>query len=181
MGFLTLTLWLVSLQVVLDKGNNADWFNAPWICWTFAFSIVAGICFFISQMKNKESLVDLSVFKDKNFFTGTIIQIVMQGVLYASLAILPQFLQNMLGYTAFLSGATMMPRGIGALISIALCSVLSDRIDKRILVITGLTLLGVSTFIFGSLNLQISSINIVIPNFIMGMGMGLSMIPIITI
>ncbi|MCM1010219.1 MAG: DHA2 family efflux MFS transporter permease subunit [Fusobacterium sp.] len=181
MGFLTLTLWLVSLQVVLDKGNNADWFNAPWICWTFAFSVVAGICFFISQMKNKESLVDLSVFKDKNFFTGTIIQIVMQGVLYASLAILPQFLQNMLGYTAFLSGATMMPRGIGALISIALCSVLSDRIDKRILVATGLVLLGVSTFIFGSLNLQISNINIVIPNFIMGMGMGLSMIPIITI
>lgn len=181
MGFLTLTLWLVSLQVVLDKGNNADWFNAPWICWTFAFSVIAGICFFISQMKNKDSLVDLSVFKDKNFFTGTIIQIVMQGVLYASLAILPQFLQNMLGYTAFLSGATMMPRGIGALISIAICSVLADRINKKFLVGTGLVLLGVSTFIFGSLNLQISNINIVIPNFIMGMGMGLSMIPIIAI
>ena len=94
-GFLTLALWLITLQVVLDKGNNADWFNATWICWTFGASVVFGIAFFLSQMFNKESLVDLSVFKDKNYSAGTVIQIVMQGVLYASLAILPQFLQNM--------------------------------------------------------------------------------------
>lgn len=180
-GFITLSLWLITLQVVLDKGNNADWFNATWICWTFGFSVVFCIAFFISQLLNKDSLVDLAVFKDKNYSAGTIIQIVMQGVLYASLAILPQFLQNMLGYTAFLSGATMMPRGFGALAAIGLCSFLADRINKRILVAVGLTLLGTSTFIFGSLNLQIASINIVIPNFIMGLGMGLAMIPIIAI
>lgn len=180
-GFFTLAFWLITLQIVLDKGNNADWFNATWICWTFAVSVVFGIAFFLSQLFNKDSLVDLSVFKDKNYSAGTIIQIVIQAVLYASLAILPQFLQSMLGYTAFLSGATMMPRGFGALISIAICSVLADRVNKKFLVITGLMLLGVSTFIFGSLNLQISSINIVVPNFIMGMGMSLTMIPIIAI
>ena len=180
-GFITLALWLITFQTVLDKGNNADWFNATWIRWTFGASVVFCTAFFVSQMVNKDSLVDLSVFKDKNYSAGTVIQIVMQGVLYASLAILPQFLQNMLGYTAFLSGATMMPRGIGALIAIATCSVLADRINKKILVATGLVLLGVSTFVFGSLNLQIASINIVIPNFIMGLGMGLAMIPIIAI
>ena len=129
-GFITLSLWLITLQVVLDKGNNADWFNATWICWTFGFSVVFCIAFFISQLLNKDSLVDLAVFKDKNYSAGTIIQIVMQGVLYASLAILPQFLQNMLGYTAFLSGATMMPRGFGALAAIGLCSFLADRISR---------------------------------------------------
>ncbi len=180
-GFFTLSMWLITLQVVLDKGNNADWFNAPWICWTFGASVIFGTWFFISQLMRKDTLVDLSVFKDKNYSTGTIVQVVIQGVLYASLAILPQFLQNMLGYTAFLSGATMMPRGFGALMAIGFCSVLADRINKRILVIVGLILLGVSTLILGNLNLQIASINIVIPNIIMGLGMGITMIPIIAI
>ena len=81
----------MTLQVVLDKGNNADWFNAPWICWLSALSCVMGIAFLISQLKNKEALVDLSVFRDKNFLIGTGVQIVMQMVLLASLAILPQF------------------------------------------------------------------------------------------
>lgn len=103
-GFFYLTIWLVTLQTVLDKGNNADWFNAPWICWTSAVSLVACVLFFHSQLTNKDSLIDLSVFKDRNFSAGTIVQVVIQAVLYASLAILPQFLQSMLGYTAFLSG-----------------------------------------------------------------------------
>ena len=71
-GFFLLTAFLASLQIVLDKGNNADWFNAPWICWTFGISAVACILFFHSQITNKDSLVDLSVFKDGNFFFGTL-------------------------------------------------------------------------------------------------------------
>lgn len=180
-GFLFLTMWLVSLQTVLDKGNNADWFNAPWICWLSAFSVVSCILFFHSQITNKNSLVDLSVFKDRNFCAGTIIQVVIQMVLYASLAILPQFLQSMLRYTAFLSGFSMMPRGFGSMVAMLLCASLSNRVDNRILVIIGLSLLGGAGLAFGSLNLQISNMNIAIPNFIMGIGMGLSMVPIMNL
>ena len=96
-GFFMLTVWLLTLQVVLDKGNNADWFNAPWICWLSGVSCVTGAAFLISQIRRKDSLVDLSVFKDKNFLIGTLVQIVMQAVLLASLAILPQFLQALMG------------------------------------------------------------------------------------
>ena len=180
-GFFYLTIWLVTLQTVLDKGNNADWFNATWICWTFGVSVVACILFFHSQLTNKDSLVDLSVFKDRNFSAGTIIQVVIQAVLYASLAILPQFLQSMMGYTAFLSGATMMPRGFGSMLSMLITGTLSNKIDNRLFVMLGLALIGGSSLIFGSLNLQISNMNIAIPNFFMGMGMGLSMIPIMNL
>lgn len=180
-GFFYLSIWLITLQTVLDKGNNADWFNAPWICWTSAVSVIACILFFHSQLTNKESLVDLSVFKDQNFSAGTIISVVIQAVLYASLAILPQFLQSMLGYTAFLSGATMMPRGLGSMTAMVMTASLSNRIDNRLLVGMGLALLGISTLVFGSLNLQISNMNIAIPNFVMGMGMGLSMVPIMNL
>ena len=180
-GFFYLTIWLVTLQTVLDKGNNADWFNAPWICWTSAVSLVACVLFFHSQLTNKDSLIDLSVFKDRNFSAGTIVQVVIQAVLYASLAILPQFLQSMLGYTAFLSGFSMMPRGFGSMTAMLLTASLSNKVDDRILVIIGLSLLGGASLTFGSLNMQISSMNIAIPNFIMGIGMGLSMVPIMNL
>ena len=148
-GFFYLTIWLVTLQTVLDKGNNADWFNATWICWTFGVSVVACILFFHSQLTNKDSLVDLSVFKDRNFSAGTIIQVVIQAVLYASLAILPQFLQSMMGYTAFLSGATMMPRGFGSMLSMLITGTLSNKIDNRLFVMLGLALIGGSSLVSG--------------------------------
>jgi len=180
-GFLYLTIWLVTLQTVLDKGNNADWFNAPWVCWTFGVSMIACILFFHSQFTNKHSLIDLSVFKDRNFSAGTFIQVVIQAVLYASLAILPQFLQSMMGYTAFLSGATMMPRGFGSMTAMVICATIPNKVDDRIMVAIGLALIGGASLVFGSLNLQISSMNIAIPNYFMGMGMGLAMVPIMNL
>lgn len=180
-GFLYLTLWLVTLQIVLDKGNDADWFNTPWICWTTAASILFAILFIVSQFKQKESLCDLTVFKDKNFSSGTLMQFVMQGVLLASLALLPQFLQGMMGYDAYLSGLSMMPRGLGCFLSMILYGLVANKIDNRILVVIGLTLLAVAGWVLGFLNLQISQFNIEFPNFLYGLGMGLSMIPIITL
>lgn len=179
-GFFLLTVWLATLQVILDKGNNADWFNAPWICRLTVICVLSGFLFFVSQMK-KESLVDLRVFKDLNFSAGTIIQVVIQGVLLASVAILPQFLQSVMGYTAFLSGLTIMPRGIGALTSMVLFGILSTRVDNRLLAVVGLALIGTAGLEFGFLNLQISSMNIAVPNFIFGLGMGFAMMPLVSL
>ncbi|MDR1327160.1 MAG: DHA2 family efflux MFS transporter permease subunit, partial [Heliobacteriaceae bacterium] len=120
-GFLYLALWLITFQVVMDKGNNVDWFQAPWICWTLLVSVIAAALFFRSQIGKKDTLVDLSVFKDRNFAAGTLIQVIIQAVLYASIVILPQFLQGLMGYTAYLSGLTLMPRGIGSLIAMGIC------------------------------------------------------------
>lgn len=180
-GFFTLSLWLLTLQIVLDKGNNADWFNATWICWLSALSCISGIAFLVSQLKRKDSLVDLSVFKDKNFFIGTAVQVVMQAVLLASLAILPQFLQALMGYDAYKSGLSMMPRGLGALMATILCGTMSNKVDNRLLVMIGLIFIGSGSWMLGDLNLQISTMNIAVPNFLFGLGLGLAMIPIITL
>ena len=180
-GFFFLTFWLICLQVFFDKGNNADWFNATWIRWIFTLSCLSAVCFFISQMRKKETLVDLSVFKNKEFVIGTFIQVVMTAVLYASIAILPQFLQSMMGYTAYLSGLSMMPRGIGSMSATILCAFIADKVDKRKLVCAGLICLGSASLFFGFLNLQIAQINIMLPNCLMGFGIGLSMVPIINL
>ena len=169
------------MQVFFDKGNNADWFNANWIRWIFSISCISAVCFFVSQAVRKETLVDLSVFKNKEFVIGTFIQVIMQSVLYASIAILPQFLQRMMGYTAYLSGLSMMPRGIGSLSATIICAFIADKVDKRKLVVVGLACIGSASLIFGFLNLQIAQINIMVPNCLMGFGLGMAMVPIINL
>ena len=177
-GFGLLIAWLVSLQIVLDKGQNADWFQAKWICWLSAISVISMIGFIISQIKNKASIIDLSVFKDKNFASGTLVLVVVNGVMYASMAIMPLFLQNLLGYSAFLSGYALMPRGVGSLIGILLSGTLSNIIDERILGTVGLLCLGVAGLMFGGLSLQISMMNIIIPNLVFGVGIALCFLPL---
>ncbi|MFA7658260.1 MAG: DHA2 family efflux MFS transporter permease subunit [Candidatus Gastranaerophilaceae bacterium] len=180
-GFGFLILWLVCLQVVLDKGQNNDWFNAPWICWTFTVSMFSMIAFVISQLVNSKSILDLKVFKDKNFAFGTVLLVLISAVLYSSIAIMPLFLQNLLRYSAFLSGYSMMPRGIGSVAAIIVTGIFAKKIDDRLLIAIGLALLGTSSMMFGNSNLQISMINILIPNFIFGAGMGFCMIALSTI
>ncbi len=180
-GFFMLIGWLTCMQIVLDKGNDADWFGTTWVCWLTFFAVVFATWFFYIQSTKKDSLIDLRVFKDRNFFFGTVVQVVMQGVLLASLAILPQFLQGLMGYDAYLSGLAMMPRGIGALMTVIFIGTIGSKINNKLLVMMGLGLLSFSSFMLCELNLNIATMNIVIPNFIMGIGMSMSMIPIITL
>lgn len=180
-GFGFLILWLVCLQITLDKGQNNDWFNTPWICWTFAVSMFSMVAFVISQLTNDKSIIDLRIFKDKNFAFGTVLLVFVMGVLYASIAIMPLFLQNLLRYSAFLSGYSMMPRGVGSVVAIIITGAFAKKIDDRVLIAIGLSLMGVASLMFGGSNLQISMINIIVPNFIFGGGMGLCMIALSTI
>ncbi len=180
-GFFLLTIWLVTLQIILDKGNNADWFNAVWVRRMAIVCVLAAIFFFISQLKRKNTLVDLSVFKDKNYSVGTLVQVVVNLVLLASMAILPQFLQTLMGYNAYLSGLTMMPRGAGSLTSVLLSGALANKIDNRLLLCVGLICIGIAGFQLSELNLDISMTSISVPNFILGLGMGFSMVPSIAL
>ncbi len=180
-GFFFLTVWLATLQVVLDKGNNADWFHAAWVVRVSIISVISLIMFVTIQLNSKKPLIDLSVFKDRNYLIGTFVQVIMQAILLGSLAILPQFLQMMLGYDAFLSGLTVMPRGFGAMTATILYAIFSNKVDNRILCAIGVILMGIAGLSFGFLNLDIATINVAIPNYIYGLGMALAMIPIITL
>jgi len=180
-GFGFLISWLVCLQLVLDNGQNNDWFNSPWICWTFAASMLSMLAFVASQLLNSKSIIDLSVFKDKNFLFGTCLLVLVMAVLYSSLAIMPIFLQKMLRYSAFWSGYSMMPRGIGSVIAIIISGAFAQKVDDRVLIGIGLALLGTSSMMFGGSNLQISMINILVPNFIFGLGMGFCIISLSTL
>lgn len=180
-GFLWLCVWLIPLQIVFDKGNDADWFNATWICWLTAIAVLGGILFFISQLKGKKPMVKLDVFKDINYLFGTIMLILINAVLLASLAILPQMLQYMLGYDAFTSGLAIMPRGVGAFTALLIFGGLGGRFSYKTYGIVGLLCLGIGGWMLGLLNLEINMMNIAIPNMIFGVGLVFTMMPITTL
>ena len=81
MGFFFLVAWLVSMQVIFDKGNDLDWFNSEWICKLTVFCVFCFIAFVISQWKGKNPLINLSVFKDFNYAIGTTVQVIIMAVL----------------------------------------------------------------------------------------------------
>ncbi len=181
-GFSMLAIWILLLQIVLDKGNDAGWFGATWVCWLTGISTTAGILFFYSQFKNKKDpLLNLRLLKDLNFLFGTLIQMVLLFVLIASAMLLPSMLQSLMGYTAFLGGVSMLPRGLGSLCGLAILLVFNNKVPEKISCLIGLILIGLGGFLFGLLNLQISLSSVFIPNFFYGVGMVMSMTPVINL
>lgn len=178
-GMMFLSGWLICLQIVLDKGNDADWFGAAWICWLSAISLTFAILFFVSQAKGKEPLIDLNVLKDRTYFFGTLVQVILMGVFLSSAALLPSMLQNLLGYTAYLSGLSMGSRGVGSFIGVALYLTLSKKLGDRRIVMIGLILLGFGSVFFGDINLQINLSTIAVPNILYGSGLFLALTPLI--
>ncbi len=183
LGFVFLALFISTLQIILDKGNNADWFGSAWVCWFAFVCAVSFICFLIRELtiKHKEPLCDLRVFADKNFLIGTVVQFIVYAILLASMALLPQFLQLLMGYDSLLSGFAMMPRGVGATIGLVIFGIFSNRMDNRVLVVVGILCLCYASIDLMKINLSVSSASVGIPNFLYGAGMALALVPVITL
>ncbi|MFH0703230.1 MAG: DHA2 family efflux MFS transporter permease subunit [bacterium] len=179
-GFLALIIWLVTLQIILDKGQRADWFESSWICWLAIISVSAMIFFIIWEISFKDSIIDLKVFTDRNFAIGTVLSTFVGAVLYGTLAMLPLFLQNLMKYPAVQSGIAITPRGIGSFFTILLAGFLSNKIDTRIQIAFGFVLLGISNYMLGNINLSISMDNIILPNVLSGFALGFIFIPLTT-
>jgi DHA2 family multidrug resistance protein len=181
LGFGLMALWLGTLQLVLDKGQEADWFAAPWICWTAAVSTLALIGFIVRELTDREPIVQLRIFRDRNFAVGTLITCTYGFVLYGATALLPLFLQTLMGYSAMQSGLATSPRGIGAMASMVMVGLLVRKIDARILMAFGFGLLGASTWMLGNISLQIGMSSVVIPNILNGFAMGFVFVPLTTV
>ena len=180
-GFFFLATWLLTLQVVLDKGNDADWFGSAWICRLFTVSMLSFFAFVYIQRKKAKAgdgLINLSILRNKNFLIGTGAQIILMAILMSSAAILPSMLQRLLGYTAFLSGLSMLPRGLGCFIASILSGILVVRLGIKITTVVGLVTLAAGGLLFGQINTHISLADIALPNFVFGAGMVLSMVPL---
>lgn len=177
-GMSALILWLLSIQIVLDKGQQYNWFDCAWISWLSGFSLVALAFLIVWEIENKNSFMKLRLFKDRNFLIGTIISTAVTMVVFTTMFLAPQFLQNVLGYTALLSGYTLAPRVISCVIMLILITPLMKIYDSRLLIAAGFFFLGIATFMFTNVNLSVSFIYVSIPNVLLGIGVILTFIPI---
>jgi DHA2 family multidrug resistance protein len=177
-GFGLMAVSLATLQIVLDKGQQDDWFSASWVCWFVAICAVTMVFFIAWELRAKEPIVNLRVLKDRNFAVGTLLITLLGVSLYSAITLIPIYLQTLMGYTAMLSGLTLSPRGLGALVTMPVVGFLTGAVDFRKLIGTGFILVAISLWQFGEINLQISMWNIIWPNVIMGVGLSMIFVPL---
>jgi DHA2 family multidrug resistance protein len=179
-GFGLMAVGLATLQLLLDKGQEEDWFSSPLITWSALFAAAALIAFIIWELRSDEPIVNLRVLTNRNFAVGTLLITLMGVVLYGSTALLPLFLQTLLGYPATASGMAVSPRGFGSILSMLIVGRLVGRIDGRYLIMFGFSVLAFSTYALAGLNLEIAMSNVVWPMVISGFAMGFIFVPLTT-
>jgi DHA2 family multidrug resistance protein len=179
-GFGLMAVGLAALQLVLDKGQEDDWFSSSFIVWTLALAVAALVAFVVWELRSDEPIVNLRILKNRNFAVGTLLITVMGVVLYGSIALLPLFLQTLLGYPATASGMAVSPRGFGSILSMLIVGRLVGRVDGRWLIMFGFSVLAFSTYMLAGLNLDIAMSNVVWPNIISGCAMGFIFVPLTT-
>ena len=180
LGFGLMALWLGSLQLVLDKGQESDWFGAVWIRWAAFLSIAAFVSFLFRELRSRDPIVQLHVLSNRNFLAGTLITAVYGFILYGVTALLPLFLQTLIGYPALDSGLAVSPRGIGSMLSMLVAGWLAARIDGRVMLAAGLAIFGVSTLMLSRLNLSMAMTSVIWPNIINGFAGGFVFVPLTT-
>ena len=179
-GFGLLIVWTGCLQVVLDKGQEDDWFGAIWVRWAVAALVIAFISWIWRSWSNRDGLVDLHALKDRNLRTGMMMIALLGMCVYVTIAILPLYYQEILGYTAFTAGLVVGPRGIGAFLGSPVVGFVGSRIDSRVLISAGFLVFAVCSFIFGSVDLSMGPFTLLIPIVVTGFALAFIFVPLAT-
>ena len=179
-GFGFLSVWLASLQIMLDKGQELDWFSSKMIVWCAVICTAGIIGFIVRELLTPFPIVDLRVLKNRNFRVGTVMILLVGALLYATTAILPLFMQNLLNYTALAAGLAMTPRGIGALAATIVVGRLVGKVSNRFLIAASALVMAYACFQLGNINLQIAPRNLFWPIIISGVSASSIFVPLTT-
>ncbi len=179
-GLGLLAVWLGCLQIVLDKGQEDDWFGANWIRWAVGILVVAFILFIVRELKPTSHWSTCASFDTETSCLGCILIGLFGGAIYGLITLLPLFYQELLGYTASAAGWAVSPRGIGAIIAMPIIGILTSKLDNRWLIASGFAMFGVSSLWFGRANLEISQWSFLWPVVLSGFGAGFIFVPLST-
>jgi DHA2 family multidrug resistance protein len=179
-GFGLLTVWLATLQIVLDKGQEADWFGAGWVRWFTLVSVLSCFAFIWWEFQSDHPLVDLRVFKNRNFTVGLILMTSLAAILYGTTAQLPLFLQTLMGYPALQAGYAMSPRGVAAFFTTFLVGRLVGKIRMRTMLFFGFSMLAYSSWLLSRINLEVGMGSVIWPSVINGIAISFIFVPLTT-
>jgi MFS transporter, DHA2 family, multidrug resistance protein len=177
-GFGTLSLAIGALQVLLDRGEELDWFSSREIAVEAVIGASALYLFLVHTFTAREPFVRPSLFRDRNFAAGTLFIAIVGLTYYASLALQPPFLQNLMNYPIVSAGIVMGPRGVGTMGAMLVVGRLIGRLDTRLLLGTGLGLTAWSFYAMTGWTPDISQTTIIVVGVIQGIGLGFIFVPL---
>ena len=182
LGFALLSLAIGSMQMMLDRGQQQDWFNSLEI-WVEA--VAAGTFFYLflvhTMTSKNKPFIELRLFADRNFVLGTSFGFFLGVLLFSTLALLPPMLETLLGYPVVLTGLVTAPRGVGSFVSMIIVGQMIRRFDVRVMILIGLVLSAISMYIMSGFSLGMDSWPVMTSGFIQGLGTGLIFIPLATL
>jgi DHA2 family multidrug resistance protein len=178
LGFGALVAFLAGFQAVMDRGPTHDWFESREIWIEMAIAAAGLWVFAIQTATAKNPFFHRDLAKDANYVGTTIFSIFVGALLFSTTALLPSFMQQLLGYSALQSGIATMPRGLGSLISFLAVPMLIVRLGARAVLLIGVALCVVALWMMGQFDLMMTPAPIMISGFIQGAGVGLLFAPL---
>jgi len=180
-GFAMLSLAVGAIQMMLDRGDQLDWFSSPEIWLELGLTITGVWVFVIHTLTGEHPFLDPHIFRDRNLTTALLLIFMVGIVLLAGLALMPPMLQNILGYPVITAGIVLAPRGVGTMISMIVVGRLVQRVDARILIFTGLSITAFSLYQMTGFSPQMDKTLIVVSGVVQGLGLGLVFVPLSTL
>lgn len=180
-GLGLLIVWVGSLQIMLDKGKDADWFNSGFIVIMAVVALISFIIFLIWEFSEKHPIVDLSLFKNRNFSIGTLALCLGYGVFFGAVVLQPLWMQTWLGYNATWAGFVAAPSGVVAVILSPLVGKYISKYDARLFATFAFFVFGVSYFLRAGYTADASFINFTMPLMVQGIAMSVFFVAMISI
>ena len=177
-GYFMLALSFAAFQLMLDRGTQKDWFDSTEIIIEAAVAASAIWMFLIHSLTTSQPLIPRALYRDRNFMMGTGLTIFIVAVMYSSQALIAPMLQQLLNYSTKQAGMLMMPRGIGTMLSMLIAGRLLNKVDVRILMLTGLSILLSAQYVMTGYDVVMDSYPIMLAGFLQGAGMGLVVVPL---
>lgn len=180
-GFAMLSLFIGALQMMLDRGQQLEWFASREVIIEFGLAITGFWVFLVHMFTAEQPFVEPKLFTDRNFVTGCVFIFIIGVMLLATMALLPPLLQQLFGYPIVTVGLVLMPRGVGTMISMLLVGRLIRLVDARLLIVIGLLLTAASLFEMGRFSLEMGMSPVIMSGLLQGLGLGLVFVPMSTI
>ncbi|MDX3901584.1 MAG: DHA2 family efflux MFS transporter permease subunit [Sphingobium sp.] len=176
-----LILWVGTLQIMLDLGKNADWFNSTQIVLLGLVALVGFLAWLIWELTDAHPAVNLSLFKRRNFAVGTVIACLGFGIFFSNLLLMPLWLQTQMGYTATWAGYVAAPSGIAAVLCTPIMARLTGKVDVRWIASFCFLCFALSFYLRSEFTTQSSFWVLIIPQIINGVGMSGFFLSVLTI
>ena len=181
LGFALLSLGIGALQMMLDRGESLDWFTNPEVVIEAMLSGLALYLFIAHIFTHEHPFIEPGLFKDRNFSVGLLFIFIVGIILLATMALLPPFMQNLMGYPVIDVGYLMAPRGVGTMFAMIAVGKLSGKVDVRHMILLGLMLTSLSLWEMTNFNTDIDGWDIVRTGITQGLGLGFIFVPLSTI